>query len=199
MRLNYIGVILFVFALGHTVAQSDASEPNRALVISLEQHFLSVRLEAAPLRQVLAEVARQGGFRLRFSERLDNNVVSASFERLPLNEALQRLLAGWSHAVIYVASSVEQSRSAVHIAELIVFDRAGPLAEGLPDSDTPEATMVLANSGPQERIQALEQWVATRDGADINPLTHALVDPDEHVRARAQDLLEGLLSADSRQ
>ena len=51
------------------------------------------------------------------------------------------------------------------------------LAEALDDPD------------PQVRIQALETW-GRHPGETLDPLTYALVDPDETVRARAQELLE---------
>ena len=51
----------------------------------------------------------------------------------------------------------------------------------------------LTNADPRVRIRALEAW-AQHPGEDLNPLTYALVDPDELVRARAQELLEAVLA-----
>lgn len=45
------------------------------------------------------------------------------------------------------------------------------------------------------RIQTLEQWAQQRQGDSVDPLTYALVDPDEQVRARAQELWERVLAA----
>lgn len=42
---------------------------------------------------------------------------------------------------------------------------------------------------PNVRIQALDAW-AEHPGASLDPVTYALVDPDELVRARAQELFE---------
>lgn len=42
---------------------------------------------------------------------------------------------------------------------------------------------------PKVRLQALEDW-AKHPTANIDPLTYALVDPDETVRERAQQLWE---------
>jgi HEAT repeat protein len=55
------------------------------------------------------------------------------------------------------------------------------LAEALDDPD------------PNVRIQALETW-AQHLGETLDPLTYALVDPEEKVRARAQELLEEKLA-----
>jgi len=50
--------------------------------------------------------------------------------------------------------------------------------------ESPDATV---------RLQALEAW-AQQPGTGINPLTHALVDEDEAVRARAEELYEQQLA-----
>jgi hypothetical protein len=41
---------------------------------------------------------------------------------------------------------------------------------------------------------ALEAW-ARQPGESLDSLTHALVDPDESVRARAQELLDQALAS----
>ena len=45
---------------------------------------------------------------------------------------------------------------------------------------------------PKSRLDAIETW-ARNPGESLDPVTHALVDPDERVRARAQELLEEAL------
>ena len=46
---------------------------------------------------------------------------------------------------------------------------------------------------PTVRLNAIEAW-ARNPGESLDPVTHALVDPDESVRARAQELLEEALA-----
>jgi HEAT repeat protein len=62
------------------------------------------------------------------------------------------------------------------------------------DPDSP-ARLAEALSSPDSRvrIRALETW-AQHPGEDLNPVTYALVDPDESVRARAQEVLEAVLA-----
>jgi len=59
------------------------------------------------------------------------------------------------------------------------------LPDGLPT--------VLNDPDPRVRIRALETW-AQYPAGDLNPATYALVDLDESVRARAQELLEAVLA-----
>jgi HEAT repeat protein len=55
------------------------------------------------------------------------------------------------------------------------------LAEALDDPD------------PRVRIQVLETW-AQHPQETLDPLTYALVDPEESVRTRAKELLEEALA-----
>ena len=70
-------------------------------------------------------------------------------------------------------------------------------ATGRADGDA--EVVVLMPSGlhadpdPRIRLQALEMW-AMHPGPTRDPVTHALVDPDEAVRARAQELFEEALA-----
>ena len=51
----------------------------------------------------------------------------------------------------------------------------------------------LSNPDPRVRIRALETW-AQHTGDKLDPVTYALVDPDESVRTRAQELLEAVVA-----
>jgi hypothetical protein len=46
---------------------------------------------------------------------------------------------------------------------------------------------------PRVRLHAVETWAA-KPGKTLDPATHAMVDPDETVRARAQQLFEEALA-----
>lgn len=57
-----------------------------------------------------------------------------------------------------------------------------------PDEDP--LTALLRDRDPNVRIGALELWAAQNPGESLDPLTYAMVDPDESVRARAEKLFE---------
>jgi len=50
---------------------------------------------------------------------------------------------------------------------------------------------------PHVRLQAIETW-AINPGDSLDPVTYALVDPDETIRARAQELFEEALEHKSK-
>jgi hypothetical protein len=57
------------------------------------------------------------------------------------------------------------------------------------------AWLIEARNDPDPivRLIALELW-ANDPGEDLDPFTYALVDPDESVRVRAQELFEDALA-----
>ena len=63
-------------------------------------------------------------------------------------------------------------------------------------TQTPDPAWLAAareDPDPNVRRHALEAW-AQHPGESLNPVTYALVDPDETVRARAQELVEERLA-----
>ena len=107
------------------------------------------------------------------------------------NEPIVVTHHGKPYALIQPSAS-RRSRTDVttRIVELLVLSPAasdsGHALTMLPQ----DPAAGLAGSDPQARITALEQWAAQREGLGVDPLTYALVDPDEGVRARAQELFE---------
>jgi hypothetical protein len=79
----------------------------------------------------------------------------------------------------------------------IISTRPGGLAafhaEQAETGQPPKLVAALNDPDPRARIRALETW-AQHPGEDLNPVTYALVDPDESVRTRAQELLEAVLA-----
>ena len=61
----------------------------------------------------------------------------------------------------------------------------------------PEWTAALQHQNKEVRREALQQWAGQGAATPLDPLTHALVDPDESVRAKAQELVEQVLLAKS--
>ena len=136
--------------------------------------------------------------------------MTAHFRALPLNEALPRLLTGLPYGLILYAPELSPTNSAAttHVIELIVAAKAphaatasGSEASAAPvhaesrqvaTLDTPpEWSAVLRHPDRAVRLQALEHWAEQGTATALIPLTQALVDPDESVRDRARELVEG--------
>ena len=120
----------------------------------------------------------------------------------------ERLLAGVPCAIIYAAApSGAGWAEKRQIVELLVFEKT-PAARVAGSS---EATALTGNAGPgkvqgidtapewiaalehpakEVRLEALRRWAEQGAATPLDPITHALVDPDESVRARAQELVK---------
>lgn len=115
--------------------------------------------------------------------------LSASINRLPMGDLM----------VVDTAPATQDSRSreaADPASNLGVRPPQGPdqgqgQAQAAALLDTPpEWTAALQHPDKEVRRQALQQWAGQGAATPLDPLTHALVDPDESVRARAQELVE---------
>lgn len=160
----------FALAMGWLCCAYAAADhgPGSAPTVTIERQEdrITARIARASLRLVLAELRRQAHIHGQLLDATDNDTVSQTFSGLPLVEAIGRLLNGRSFLIDHGASSAAESTTPA--LQLLIF----PHKYSVP----PVATM------------SREQ-----DSMTINELTQAMVDPDENVRARAQQQFEQAL------
>jgi HEAT repeat protein len=160
-------------------------------VVLVAADRLTVQLDRVPLPLVLAQLAHQAGLQVAGSAAAEGVLVSVSFRDLPLAEGIQRLLGHQPHVLAYArAPAAPGAPGRWRLSEIILLSKAQPPAEPAGDPGIP----ALEAPNPQVRIQALEQWAQQHQGDAVDPLTYALVDPDEQVRARPQALWERMLA-----
>ena len=82
-----------------------------------------------------------------------------------------------------------QVRSGGPTVEISQVASATPLAQDQTEEPPPWLGELLHAPDPNVRIQALDAW-ARQPRASLDGLTYALVDSDESVRGRAQEVLE---------
>jgi hypothetical protein len=198
----------------------DAADAQRAprgatsWLLSVSESQVTADINRIPLRVVLEELARQVPLRFSLSEESREHPVTAHFPALPLEEALARLLTGLTYALVISVPAPPATASAEtkQVVELLVSKKApqAMIAGGK------EASAVTAHTGPRQdatldppaewtaalqhpdravRVEALQRWAEQGAATPLYPLTQALVDPDESVRARAQALVEQVFAA----
>lgn len=215
--LSVVLLLLSFFWLDPAAAQR-ASRDSPPWSLSVREGQLSASIDRIPLRRVLEELARQTPLHLSVSEKWRDHPVTAHFRALPLGKALAQLLAGLSYALIYTPAPHGVGSPATHpMVDLMVFD-AAPATQDSPSREAdlasntgteplqgldqgqdqaaalldtpPEWTAALQNPDKEVRRAALQQWAGQGAATPLDPLTYALVDPDESVRAKAQELVE---------
>jgi hypothetical protein len=85
------------------------------------------------------------------------------------------------------ASRLSATRSETPATRSIVVD--APREPSQDDPLPPWLAELFHDPNPNVRLQGLDAW-ARRPTTSLDPVTYALVDPDESVRARAQEILE---------
>ncbi len=108
-----------IFGIGLTEARTKVS----GLDISLEDGRLTMNVRNASLSRVLRAIAAKGGFALDMVGQLDSKV-SQSFENVPIERAVRRIVGRWSY-VIELAQSTGADAPR-RIGKLYVFARGAP-------------------------------------------------------------------------
>lgn len=218
---NRVSVVLLLFSLFwiDPAAAQVGSQKSPGWFLSVREGQLTANINRIPLRIVLEELARQVPLRLSASEGWRDHPVTAHFRSLPLDEAVARLLTGLPYGIIYAPAPAGTGSAATRqIVELIVLEKA-PAARVAGSSEasdvtsntgtgtgpgqgqettletTPEWTAALEHPTTAVRVEALQRWAAQGAATPLDPLTRALVDPDESVRASAQELVERVWAA----
>jgi hypothetical protein len=205
---RFLSVLIFLVLLLSALPLNAQVPPKTppSWVLLVQDGRLTVNIDGAQLGDVLTELARQAHFRVTLAESTAKQVISRAFRDLPLHEGIDRLLMGHPHAVLYEeASSPLEASSGKKIREIVVLSDAGapssPLTDRSPSREANPKTgadadamarvsAALQNPDPGVRLQGLEDWAQHPGGYSIEPLSQALVDPDESVRARAQQLFD---------
>lgn len=162
--------------------------------------LLSVRVEAMPLSVLVREIARLSDIELTAYEPL-HGVTSIELDRLPLQEALRRVLRRRNYILLVPKSSSSTGPSRLWI-----------LSEG--DSDAPsrfrevgdavasqaaftELEAALRNADVWEREEAVDLLGESSDPRAIVPLRTALTDDNEGVRQIAISALARIGGVDA--
>lgn len=109
--VSVLVLLLGLFWMDAAEAQV-ASHDKPVFTLTVREGRLSADINRIPLRLVLEELARQAALRVSVNEAAADYPVSEHFSALALSEALARLLAGYSYAIIYDASTSEAVDSA---------------------------------------------------------------------------------------
>jgi hypothetical protein len=103
---------------------STRAQSGAGLDIDLEAGRLSLNVKDASLSTVLREIAAKGDFALDIAGELDSKV-TASFENVPIERALRRIVGGSSYIIELAPPGAEGEPR--RIGKLSVFARSAPV------------------------------------------------------------------------
>ncbi len=110
MRLRKILYVLILLLWPLSFATTEARDQE--LNVTYDQGLLSVSLEKAELDEVLEIIGERTGISIQSPEDL-NKSITISFERLPLEEGLYRILRDINHVLIFSPSDQKTGKETV--------------------------------------------------------------------------------------
>lgn len=182
-----------------------ASPENMSLRITFESDTLSVKIEQVPFRKVLAQVAQETGIKVLVANTVPDDPFSAAFERLPLEAAVKRLLAGRSYTARYATApnaSDNDSSSKSRMAEISIVPQGSAagepyrlvqvasLAEEEINDDAALLRKALKTEQAGGRLAALKKYLEAAEYADYTAVAEALSDSDSKVRELALEAMD---------
>jgi hypothetical protein len=181
--------------------------------IQVDDRLLTAQINGLPLRQVLSVITRASGIRI-FAHGPSDERITATFNRLPFDEALRRILHGKNFVFLYAERSEANGVQVTGLREVHVYGGPGRKDDARPNtfrsvalSAQPvavEGERGAGNESPTKSEQVIPREThrgrRKRSAEDLGkmwspealpPLVRALSDDDPSVRASAATALGG--------
>jgi hypothetical protein len=180
-----LATLAFVTGPGTHPARADARP------VTARDGRLTVKIEAMPADQLLAEIARQTGIQITPTPAGPERLVTASFEDLEIETALARVLTNCDYVLVFRPAADAEGRAALALSEVRLFPtdartaaptrtaEPGPSGEGSADRTLAAG---LADEDFCGRLAALTSGVSVPADVLVERATH---DASAAVRAEA--------------
>jgi HEAT repeats len=175
-RLSYSLAFMAISALclscGSPGPQDQMLPPNAQVTVNTTSQLVTLDVKNAPLSAVLAAVGQQAQITISVSDDITSEHLSLSFQHVPLEEALKRVLAGQSYTFAY-----KQDKGREVIAGLRLFakhERIPPT--GSAPSGLPALAQLTGSHGLPTPLPTTRPW--GRGGSMMNEKTVAAVSDD---------------------
>ncbi|MDH3691494.1 MAG: HEAT repeat domain-containing protein [Gammaproteobacteria bacterium] len=176
-------------------AQATMQSPPDSLYVKIADEVVTVRARDVAVRDLVKEIARQTDVVVLLYDPLDENI-TIELDRLPLPEAMGRILRAWNFALQYVEPvSGVAYQSEMRRGRLWVFSRAWEDTTGHDGNVAHSSFDIAPNSGVLDTAAVNEDVGRTEEaiggleapGGDesITTLSLALADDDPEVRLDA--------------
>jgi len=183
----------FVLSLaipGELFASNHQPADNRDIRIELNDGLLSAEFHDVPLPQVLIEIGKLAGFKVvQVADFDDFPRIDSKFEMLPVQVAVERLVANTNRILFYSQSEGAESQRVLSQLWLL-----GPGEAGADTTQHVEAVGGLQHEEPVVRSQAVLRLVQQQDGEAVLEKLAILLqtDQDPLVRSRVAIALGAL-------
>ncbi|MBC7945258.1 MAG: hypothetical protein H7X91_08370 [Burkholderiales bacterium] len=195
-------------AATQAAAATTAASPS-PILLSVEAGLINAKIERAPLKDVLAALAREVSLTVQIGAAEAQRPVTVTLKDALLHQGLQEILREMSYTISYTAKRSPRGEritkpSALAI-KLVVLSPSGTDAsaarpieirsDAAPDWDNPPLEQLAAAASqspqPEARIDALEDYsYGAQSTESLAMLEGALADEKPDVRIAALDLMK---------
>src|SRR4029078_7877415 len=99
--LAFMAISVLCLSCGSPDQESTVVPPTSKVTVSAESRLVTLEVTHAPLAAVLAAIGQQAQITLHVPDNISSERLSLSFQNLPLEEALKRMLTGQSYTFLY--------------------------------------------------------------------------------------------------
>jgi hypothetical protein len=165
---------------------SDAGQTSRQnSQISFSSGRLSANFKNLPLSRLADQISHKAGVAVLLQNGVGDQLVSASFQKLPVDEGLRQVLR--TQDVFFFYGADENQPSALRAVWIYPKGRGRGLAPVPPEKwgSTGELSAMLTDKDPQVRGRAIQTLVERKGGSAKGDVLKALHDDNAQVRATA--------------
>ncbi len=127
MSRCFVGALsILLVACGGPNSQEQKLPPGAQLRVDTTSQLVTLDIKNVPFRAVLSELGRQTQITVSVPDNLQFDNLSLSFENVPLEDALKRVLAGQSYSFVY---KQDRGRNAITGVRLLAKQDPVPPAE----------------------------------------------------------------------
>ena len=160
--LALMALSVLCISCGSPDQQDTVLPPTAQVTVNATSQLVTLDVKHAPVAAVLAAIGQQARITISVPDNLTAERLSLSFQNVPLEEALKRVLAGQSYAFAY-----KQDKGREVIAGVRLFAKNGQvLPAGSAPSGMSAIAKLLGNHGLPTLLSATRSW--GRGGATAN-------------------------------
>ncbi len=164
---------------------AGAPAPAASARINVTGGRLSASFKNIALGPLADEISKKAGIAILLQDGVGSELVSASFQKLPVDQALRQILG--KQEVFFFFGIDEQQPSALKAAWIYPKGKGRGLAPVPPEkwASTHELSASLSDKDPQARGRAIETLVERKGAAAKTAVLNAMHDGSAQVRATA--------------
>ena len=159
--------VLFI-SCGSPDQQDKVLPPTAQVTVNAASQLVTLDVKHAPLAAVLATIGQQAKITISVSDDIKSERLSLSFQNVPLEESLKRVLAGQSYTFAY---KQDKGREVISGVRLFAKYEQPP-----PANSMPALAQLTGSRGLPTPLSTTRSW--GRGGSTMNEKTVAVVSDD---------------------